>query len=80
MRRFVLEREGRVVAEGVQASNERAAVLWQAGPSSTVAWDSIEDAREVHGHAGSTFRWIDDEFGMPYRHPAEMYRQQRMAP
>ena len=80
MRRFVLIRAGAVVAEGMQASNGRVALVWLGANSSTVSWDSIESALLVHRHAGSEFSWLDDEDGHPFRQPGEAYRQQRMAP
>lgn len=68
MRRFYLERTvdvsgvsgtGKVV-EGVQFTDGKVAIRWMSARPSTVIWDSIEDAIDVHGHGGlTTLQWID---------------------
>jgi len=70
MRRFYFERTNDVsgtsgigvVAEGVQFSDGRVALRWvtDSGPSSTVIYDSVEDAETIHGHNGGTrVVWVD---------------------
>lgn len=43
-----------VVAEGIQWSNGTVAVRWLGEHSSTVIWNSLEDAMLIHGHDGAT--------------------------
>lgn len=70
MRRFYFDRTTDVsgtsgtgaVAEGVQFSDGRVALRWitAGSPSSTVVYDSIDDAEAIHGHGGGTkVVWID---------------------
>jgi hypothetical protein len=70
MRRFFFDRTTDVsgtsgtgpVAEGVQFSDGRVALRWVTSdmPSSTVLYDSIDDAITIHGHGGGTeVVWID---------------------
>jgi len=54
------------VAEGVQFTDGRVAWHWSGatnalGVTSTIVYDSIEDAITVHGHSGLTVvEWIDE--------------------
>jgi hypothetical protein len=53
-----------LVAEGVEFRDGRVTVRWcvPGKPSSTVEWDCIADALEVHGHGGDTvIEWIDPD-------------------
>lgn len=70
MKRFYFQRTNDVsgtsgvgiVAEGVQFSDKRVALRWitDDAPSSTVVYDSIEDAKAIHGHGGGTeIVWVD---------------------
>lgn len=55
-----------LIAEGVQFTDGRVAWHWSAdtnalGVTSTIVYDSIEDAITVHGHGGLTIvEWIDE--------------------
>lgn len=60
MRRFRLVRDGRAVAEGCVFSDGRVAVAWLGEHPSSVWWQSLDSAMQVHGHAGSVFH-VDDE-------------------
>lgn len=50
-----------IVAEGVQFRDKRVAMRWCVGAArSTVLWDSISEAVQVHGHDGNTvLEWVD---------------------
>lgn len=63
MKLFILQRDEDetgvsgtgVVAEGIEFSDGRVALRWCVGEHrSTVAWDSIEAVRAIHGHDGKT--------------------------
>jgi hypothetical protein len=67
-KRFVLDRKRDVsgvsgtgiVAEGVVFTNGKTVIQWLGDKPSTVVWDHISDAMQVHGHQGATeFVWID---------------------
>lgn len=68
VRVFVLRREEDVtgvsgtgvVAEGIEFADGRVALRWCVGEHrSTVAWDSIDAVRAIHGHDGKTrVEWI----------------------
>lgn len=68
-RRFQLVRDDDVtgisgtgmVALGVVFPTQRVVIQWQGARTSTVVWDSIEDAMAIHGHNGATrLVWIDE--------------------
>lgn len=68
MRRFELHRDvdhtgvsgTGVVAEGVQFSDGTCALRWHGERASMVMWQSLDDARQVHGHDGATrFTFLD---------------------
>jgi hypothetical protein len=68
-RRFQLVRDDDItgisgtgmVALGVVFPTGRVVIQWQGARTSTVVWDSIEDAMAIHGHNGSTrLVWIDE--------------------
>ena len=47
-----------IVAEGVEFSDGTVVIRWQTHGDdhhSTVVWDSLEDARAIHGHGGRTW-------------------------
>lgn len=50
-----------MVAEGVEFSDGTVAIRWCTHPArSTVIWDEIEEAQQVHGHDGRTrFEFLD---------------------
>jgi hypothetical protein len=49
-----------IVAEGVVFSDGTVALRWLTETSSTAVYDSIEDARAVHGHDGKTeIVWLE---------------------
>jgi hypothetical protein len=51
-----------VVAEGVQFSDGFTVLRWRGIHASTVVWESLTDAAEVHGHNGATrFIFVDPE-------------------
>lgn len=69
-RRFVLNRkedECRVsgtglIAEGIQFSSGRCAIVWLTETPSVDIYDSIADVEKVHGHGGKTVvEWIDSQ-------------------
>jgi hypothetical protein len=65
-KRFFLRRDKKIVAEGVQFSSGKAVLAWCmcALPTSTVVWDSVQDAMTVHGHDGeTTVEWLDHGYG-----------------
>jgi hypothetical protein len=68
MRRFWLRRNEDLtgisgvgyVAIGVEFPDGSCAMQWQASPSSTGFYRSIEDVVHIHGHEGRTrVEWID---------------------
>lgn len=70
LRRFVLDRKEDetgvsgtgVVAEGVQFTFGRCALLWLSIYSSMAFYDCIDDLIAIHGHNGKTVvRWLDEE-------------------
>lgn len=67
MKRFVFVRDEDVsgvsgtgqVAEGVVFTDGKVAIRWRGPVASTVVWDSIEDALQIHGHDGRTrVEWV----------------------
>lgn len=66
---------GRVVAEGAIFSDGRVALRWlvPGKPSSTVTWDSIEDAMLIHEHGydGKTSLAIAPDIPWPPGHAYE---------
>jgi hypothetical protein len=49
-----------IVAEGVEFTDGRVALRWLTATPSTALWDSIDQARAVHGHGGhTTVRWAN---------------------
>lgn len=70
LRRFVLDRKEDetgvsgtgIVAEGVQFTSGRCALLWLSIYSSMAFYDCIDDLIAIHGHNGKTVvRWLDEE-------------------
>jgi hypothetical protein len=83
-RRFYLERRVDVtgasgtgrVADGVLWTDGTVTIRWTGQHSSTVVWDSIDDALAVHGHVGATrFVWIDED-GTSLRHERDEARRE----
>jgi hypothetical protein len=62
MRAFVMHRNDDVtgvsgtglIAEGVEFSDGRVALRWLTEQGSTVVWDNIQAAIDIHGHDGKT--------------------------
>ena len=50
-----------LVAEGVVFSDGTAVIRWRGQHCSTVVWDTLVDAVQVHGHNGATRFVFDDE-------------------
>lgn len=49
-----------IVADGVEWVDGTVAVRWLGGRPSTVIWDNLETAMEIHGHGGATrVEWAD---------------------
>src|SRR5690349_9941968 len=70
IRRFTLDRTEDetgvsgigIVAEGVQFSSGRCAMIWLSIYSSMAFYDCMDDLIAIHGHNGKTVvRWLDDE-------------------
>lgn len=68
MLRFILNRKKDVsgisgtghVADGVVFEDGTVVIHWRGERTSTVVWDSLDDAIHVHAHQGATeFQWID---------------------
>lgn len=67
-----------IVAEGVEFDDGTVVIRWQTHGDlhhSTVHWDSLEDARAIHGHGGKTWFQFADLIGWPpegeHNDPAE---------
>lgn len=62
MRRFYLQRHNDIsgvsgtgrVAEGVLFDDGVAVIRWISDKPSTVIWNSLDDAMDIHGHNGNT--------------------------
>ncbi|MFI9200195.1 hypothetical protein [Streptomyces sp. NPDC053048] len=55
-----------IVADGIVWPDGTVSVRWRGPHPSTVAWDRLEDAMAVHGHAGATrIIWADPEDTRP---------------
>jgi hypothetical protein len=76
MRRFSLVHDGMVTAEGIQFTTGEVSVRWTDERSPFGIYASID----LLESGAARVVWIDDEYGMPYRVPKEIYRPQRMAP
>lgn len=50
------------VADGVLWPDRTVSIRWRGDRPSTVFWDRLEDAEQVHGHGGATrIIWDDDQ-------------------
>lgn len=50
------------VADGVLWPDQTVSIRWRGDRPSTVFWDCLEDAEQVHGHGGHTaIAWDDDD-------------------
>lgn len=67
MQMFLMQRKGETVAEGVVFSDGRVAIRWQSDdkPSSTVTWDCLADAHDIHNHDGQTEFVMSDHVAWP---------------
>lgn len=50
------------VAEGIEFSNGKVAITWLGDVSSVTVYNTIDEARQIHGHGGNTLFVYDKNF------------------